>query len=85
METEKQTFEKYNIAQMIKKSEDGNTIHCTLSDSELVEKCKTWICELYKTRGRAWRVSIPIEFNQDPDILFDELIQRFQNYLNEPE
>lgn len=51
---------------------------CNLSDEELAEKCDAWISELCKTGGRCWTLSVPVNFNRDPDMLFSELIRRFK-------
>lgn len=50
---------------------------CTLSDEELVEKCQDWIHKLAESGGQAWTLSIPVDFNRDPDTLFGELANRF--------
>ena len=50
---------------------------CTLTDDELVEKAREWIRKLTKTGGRAWSLSVPADFNRDPDFIFDELCRRF--------
>ena len=49
-----------------------------LSDSELVEKCSKWISELCRSGGRAWTLRVPVDMSRDPDILFSELIRRFE-------
>lgn len=49
----------------------------TLSDSELSKACEKWIDDLCKTGGRAWSLRVPVDFNHDPDVLFSELIKRF--------
>ena len=50
---------------------------CTLKDNELIEKCKKWVTILCTTEGRAWCLSVPANFNHDPDMLFSELIKRY--------
>lgn len=50
---------------------------CTLSDKELILKCEEWISKLANTGGRAWSLRVPVDFNHDPDMLFCELIRRF--------
>jgi len=54
---------------------------CTLSDSQLIEKCENWITDLCRSGGRAWCLRVPVDFNCDPDMLFSELIKRFKNYV----
>lgn len=52
---------------------------CTLSDEELIEACDKWITSLCATGGDSWVLSIPVNFNRDPDMLFSELIKRFKD------
>ena len=49
-----------------------------LSDSELVAKCSEWVSELCRSGGRAWTLHVPVDFTRDPDVLFSELIRRFE-------
>lgn len=51
---------------------------CTLTDAELIEKAQVWIGDLAKTGGRSWRLSIPVDFDNDPDMLFQELCDRLK-------
>ena len=51
---------------------------CTLSDDELLDKCSQWVSKLCLTGGRAWSLQVPVNFEQYPDILFSELISRYQ-------
>lgn len=51
---------------------------CTLTDQELIDKCDAWITSLAKSGGDTWTLSIPVDFNKDPDMLFCELITRFK-------
>lgn len=50
---------------------------CTLSDDALIEKASQWVSKLCDSGGRAWALKIPIDFNNDPDIIFSELTKRF--------
>lgn len=52
---------------------------CTLSDEDLILKCEEWISKLCKSGGRAWCLRIPVDFNEDPDMIFSEIIKRFKN------
>ncbi len=54
---------------------------CTLSDEELIEKCIKWVSELCRTGGQAWCLKVPVDFNNDPDMLLGELIERFKKTL----
>lgn len=56
---------------------------CSLSDEELVTQCSEWIDKLCKSGGKAWTLRVPVDFNRDPDILFNELINRFKEAKNE--
>lgn len=54
---------------------------CTLSDNELIEKCNDWVSKLCKSGGKAWSLQVPVNLNNDPDILFSELGKRFEAAL----
>lgn len=56
---------------------------CTLNDENLIQACEGWVSKLCKTGGSAWSLSVPVDFNKDPDVLITELINRFKNYKNE--
>jgi hypothetical protein len=53
----------------------------TLSDSELIDKCDDWVSSLAKTGGKSWCLRVPVDFKNDPDVLFAELINRFKATL----
>ena len=53
---------------------------CTLTDGALEIKAREWIKDLCKTKGRSWRLSIPVEVNHDPDMIFAELCNRMTTY-----
>lgn len=54
---------------------------CTLTNAELLEKCREWITKLCDTGGRAWVMHVPARLNNDPDLLFAELTWRFKKLL----
>jgi len=56
---------------------------CTLTDAELIEKAQAWIGKLAETGGRAWCLSVPVNFNNDPDMLFQELCDRLKGKISE--
>ena len=56
------------------------TNRCNLSDEELIEKSNKWVSKLAKTYGKAWNLRIPVDFNEDPDVLFIELGKRMKKY-----
>jgi hypothetical protein len=51
---------------------------CTLTDEQLTTRAKKWIDDLTESHGRAYKLSIPAQYNEDPDLIFQELINRFQ-------
>jgi len=51
---------------------------CTLSNTELVNKSRSWIKRLAETGGRDWTLRVPVDFNNDPDIIFSELGNRMK-------
>jgi len=51
---------------------------CTLSDTELIKKCKEWISKLAQSGGSEWSLRVPVDFNHDPDVLFSELCNRLE-------
>lgn len=55
---------------------------CTLSDKELIEKANEWVSSLAKTGGRSWTLRVPVDFNNDPDMIFSELSNRFSQALD---
>jgi len=56
---------------------------CTLSNQELISRCDDWVSRLAKSGGREWNLNIPVDFNKDPDMLFNELGRRFKALLLE--
>lgn len=50
-----------------------------LTNEELILKCEFWIDSLCTTGGKAWCLRVPVDFKNDPDVLFMELIKRFKN------
>ncbi len=52
---------------------------CTLSNEELLERCRNEISKLCKSGGKAWSMRVPVDFNNDSDMLFSELIKRFKS------
>jgi hypothetical protein len=55
---------------------------CTLSDDELIEKVQEWNSKLCRTGGHAWTLSVPVNFNRDPDMLISELIRRYKETIS---
>lgn len=50
---------------------------CTLRDAELLADVGKWVSKLCDTGGRAWTLSVPVNFNRDPDMLITELCKRY--------
>ena len=61
----------------IKADSEPNS-QCTLTDEQLVTRCDEWVSKLAETGGNAWVLRVPVDFNNDPDMLFLELIKRFK-------
>jgi hypothetical protein len=53
---------------------------CTLSNDELCNKIDSFITELCITGGKSLSLSVPVNFNRDPDVLISELIKRFKAF-----
>lgn len=58
--------------------------HITKTDAELVDWVEEWVCRMYKNPNREWRISIPVDFDNDPDVLIMELAARFRELANIP-
>ena len=54
-------------------------------DGELIDKCRQWVSELCASGGDAWSLRVPVDFTHDPDMLFSELIRRFEKLRTEGE
>lgn len=53
-------------------------LKCSLSDKQLAKKCDDWIRSLIDTGGKSWCLNIPARPNEDPDLVFSELVRRFR-------
>ncbi|NDV63901.1 hypothetical protein [Bacteroides sp. 224] len=53
---------------------------CTLSNAELITKSNEWVSKLARTGGQAWNLRVPVDFNNDPDMLFCEMAKRLKEY-----
>lgn len=54
---------------------------CTLTDAELRDAVQKWVSKLCETGGRAWTLSVPVNFDRDPDMLITELCKRYAALL----
>ena len=52
---------------------------CRLNDADLIEKSNNLVSELAKTGGRSWSLSVPVNFNRDPDMIFSRLGMRLKD------
>ncbi len=50
-----------------------------LDNKTLVLKVREWVTSLCNTGGRAWSLSVPVNFERDPDMLIEELCKRFEH------
>ena len=50
---------------------------CTLNDAELLERVHDWVSRLCISGGNEWVLSVPVDFNHDPDYLISELCNRY--------
>ncbi len=55
---------------------------CMLSDEELIKKANEWVSSLAKTGGKSWSLRVPVDFNNDPDMIFNELASRYEYALD---
>ena len=58
---------------------------CTLTDEELVAKIFKTVSKLCETGGKSWTLKVPVDFNEDPDMLIIELCHRFAGKKNKTE
>lgn len=63
---------------------DTYSNQCTLSNAELIEACSNQLSALCESSGRKWTMRVPVDFNRDSDMLFSELIRRFQKAISSP-
>lgn len=54
-------------------------MECTLTNKELILKSRQWIKKLCESGGHDWSLRVPVDFNNDPDILFSELRSRLES------
>ncbi len=59
-----------------------NNEKCTLSNDELIAKAYDWVSRLARSGGKEWCLRVPVDFNNDPDMLFIELCDRLSAALN---
>lgn len=51
--------------------------YCTLTDERLIAKVNEWVSKLARSGGKEWVLRVPVDFNNDPDMLIVELGNRF--------
>lgn len=52
---------------------------CTLTNDELIAKAHEWIKRLAMSGGQEWCLRVPVDFNNDPDMIFTELCNRLKD------
>lgn len=56
---------------------------CTLTNEELIHKVNEWVHKLAESGGTKWCLSVPVDFNNDPDMLFIELGERLKSEVED--
>lgn len=56
-----------------------------LSDIELIDRCDSWIESMIRAGVRDWKRNTSTCQNEDPDLLFSELIERFKKKIDKNE
>lgn len=51
---------------------------CTLSNTELIKKCRRIISEVSEKGRKAWTMNVPPEPNLDSDYILTEIVDRFE-------
>lgn len=51
---------------------------CCLSDEELILKCRGIVHQMCQADGKSWKMSVPIDYSDDSDMILTELIRRFE-------
>ena len=55
---------------------------CTLTDRELISKIDSINGALCKSGGKSWRLSVPPDVDNDPDLLIAEMTKRFERLVS---
>lgn len=59
-------------------TDELRALQSAMSDEVLVAKCRAWISKLCSTGGNAWSLRVPVDYENDPDMLFGELCRRVE-------
>lgn len=54
-----------------------------LTNKELIEKVSEWNRRLCKSGGKDWTLTVPADVRKDPDLLIQELCNRFEKLTEE--
>ena len=54
------------------------SIHTDLEDLKLISRCRILIHDFTQGRMREWVMHIPARPNEDPDLVFSEIIERYE-------
>jgi hypothetical protein len=57
---------------------ENKSIHCTLTDAQLIAKADQLIDELIGSGGKSWTMQVPARPNADTDLIFAEVVNRFK-------
>ena len=52
--------------------------NCILNDEQLINKSFELVNKLCDTGGKSWNLRVPVDFNNDPDMVFVELGNRLK-------
>ena len=53
-----------------------------IPDSELIEKGRKWVSDLCASGGRKWSLRVPPDPENDPDLIFSEIMRRYEVALS---
>lgn len=66
--------------------EELQKIQSEIPTDLLIERGREWISKLCKSGGKAWSLRVPVDPENDPDLIFSEIMRRLaesQNCTNE--
>ena len=52
-----------------------------LANEYLIKRGKEWVESLIETGGKSWCLKIPVDIKNDPDVIFSEIIKRFEQQV----
>ena len=54
---------------------------CKLSNKDLIKKSNDWVLKLCENHNN-WILRVPVDLNNDPDMIFSEIADSFENILD---